>query len=263
MTSRGLALALMLLAAPALADDGAEAITAQAVERSQAAIGRVLPGLAFTDAGNAPFRLADHKGKPLVISMVYTGCADVCPLIIDNLYKAVDVAQEALGKDAFTTLTIGFDTAHDTPERMASFARARGVALPNWHFLAADKASIEALTVATGFTFIASAGGFDHLAQVTIVDQDGAIYAQVFGGAFTPQAVVEPLKDLVFGTRRPASLLTRISERIRLFCTVYNPNTGRYYFNYSLFIGIAIGIASLGLVAVWLIREFRRPDRPV
>jgi protein SCO1/2 len=259
----GLALTFVLLAAPALADAGADAVATQAVKTSQAAIGRVLPALTFSDVAGKPFRLADHKGTPIVISMVYTGCADVCPLIIDNLYKAVDVAQEALGKDAFTTVTIGFDVARDTPERMASFARERGAALPNWHFLAADKAGIEALTVATGFTFIPSAGGFDHLAQVTIVDQDGAIYAQVFGGAFTPQAVVEPLKELVFGNRRPASLLTRISERIRLFCTVYNPNTGRYYFNYSLFIGIAIGIASLGLVAVWLIREFRRPDRPV
>ena len=250
-------LALVLTAAPALASDDAPA---DAVKTSQAAIGRVLPAVAFTNVSGKPLRLADLKGKPVIISMVYTGCADVCPLIIDHLYKAVEVAQDALGTDAFTTLTIGFDVAHDTPARMASFARARGVALPNWHFLAADQASIEALARATGFTIFASAGGFDHMAQVTIADQSGVIYAQVFGGTFAAPAVVEPLKDLIFDNRRPVPLLTRISERIRLFCTVYNPNTGRYYFNYSLFIGMAIGAASLGAVAAWLVREFRRPD---
>jgi protein SCO1/2 len=260
----GVLIALVLLTVPAAASSGADdARVTAALQTSAAAIGRVLPDLAFTDVDDKPFRLFDQRGKPLLISMVYTGCADVCPLIVENLYKAVDVAQEALGVDAFTTVTIGFDTAHDTPERMRAFARAHGADLPNWYFLAADNASIEALTVATGFTFMPSAGGFDHMAQVTIVDHDGAIYSQVFGGAFTPQAVVEPLKDLLFGNRRPVPLLTQVSERIRLFCTIYNPNTGRYYFNYSLFIGIGIGIACMSLVAGWLIREFRRSGRPV
>jgi protein SCO1/2 len=255
-------LALLLITAPAHTE-ASDVDYETAAAASRAAIGSTLPDLTFTDVSGKPFRLADQAGKPLLVSMVYTGCADVCPLVIDNLYKAVEVAQEALGSDSFTTLTIGFDVRHDTPERMRAFARSRGVALPNWHFLAADDKSLKALTRATGFTFLPSAGGFDHIAQVTVADRDRVIYSQVFGGAFTPQAIVEPLKELVYDRRRPAPLLTAIVDRIRLFCTVYNPNTGRYYFNYSLFIGIAVGAASLLVVLGWLIREFLRSGRAV
>jgi protein SCO1/2 len=77
----------------------------------------------------------------------------------------VKVAQEALGGDSFAVLTIGFDTRNDTPQRMASFARARGVSLPNWWFLSTDSATIERLTRDLGFVFFPSPKGFDHTAQ--------------------------------------------------------------------------------------------------
>jgi protein SCO1/2 len=70
------------------------------------------------------------------------------------------------------------------------------------------------------------------------------------------------LKDLLFGQRRSILSIEGVTERIKLFCTVYNPNTGRYYFNYSLFIGIFIGLASLLLVLAWLIREYKISGRP-
>ena len=107
---------------------------------------------------------------------------------------------------------------------------------------------------------IPSAGGFGHAAQVTIVDRKGRIYRHVYGGAFSPQMIVDPLLDIVYGQTSPVTSLEGIADRVRLFCTVYNPNTGRYYFNYSLFIGIAIGLVCLLLVFAWLMREFRRPQ---
>jgi len=253
-------LALMLAVPSAAAHETGKIDSAVALAQSKAAIGRPLPDLTFTDVKGKPFRLAALKGKPVLVSLVYTGCTDICPLIIDHLYKAVEVAQDALGKDAFTTLTIGFDVAHDTPERMLSFARARGVDLPNWYFLSAEQDSIDQLSSTTGFTIIPTAGGFGHMAQVTIADQKGVISAQVFGGDFSPQAIVEPLKAVLSGNTQGGSLFSQITQRIRLFCTVYNPNTGRYYVNYSIFIALAIGLASLGAVATWLVREFRRPD---
>ena len=138
--------------------------------------------------------------------------------------------------------------------------RGRGIDLPNWLFLSGDQGAIDRLADAVGFTITPSAGGFDHSAQVSVIDADGRVYQQIRGGVFNPPAVVEPLKDLMFGQRRTLASLEGITERIKLFCTVYNPNTGRYYFNYSLFIGLGIGIACLLLVLIWLVREFRLPD---
>lgn len=252
--------AILFVIAPASASE--QSLEEQAVARSEAAIGGQLPALTFTDTRGGKVALQDLRGKPLLISLVYTGCTDVCPAIIENLRPAIEIGQSALGADSFTTLTIGFDTRHDTPDRMKSFARERGVDLPNWFFLSASQQTVNKLADATGFAIVPSAGGFDHMAQVSVVDANGRIYQQVRGGTFNPPAIVEPLKDLMFGQRQSLLSIEGVAERIKLFCTVYNPNTGRYYFNYSLFVGIGIGIACLLLLLTWLVREFRLSGRP-
>ena len=253
------ALAILLTIASASA---AQATLPDPVAVSEAAIGNQLPSMTFIDTNGKKVALDDFRGKPLLISLVYTGCTDICPAIIENLHPAVEVAQSALGKDSFTVITVGFDTRHDTPDRMRSFARSRGVDLPNWLFLSSSQSTVEKLASVTGFTIVPSAAGFDHMAQVSVIDADGKIYQQIMGGVFSPPTIVEPLKDLMFDTRKPFVSIAGIAERIKLFCTVYNPNTGRYYFNYSLIIGIFIGIACLLSVIFWLFNEFRLSGGP-
>jgi protein SCO1/2 len=226
-----------------------------AFEAAKSALGQQIPTLSFTAADGRRVDLADLRGRPLLVSLVYTGCADVCPALIENLGPAVKMAQEALGADSFTTVTIGFDTRNDTPARLASYARQHGAMLPNWLFLSADQATLDLLVEAVGFTFFPSAGGFEHMAMVSVVDSDGRLYQQVYGGVFEPPSIVEPLKDLVFGRQRSLASFGGLMDRIRAFCTVYSPNAGRYYFSYSLFIGLAIGMGSLLLVLLWLVRE--------
>lgn len=228
------------------------------LEKSQSAIGQTLPDLVFTDSSGQRVALADLRGRPLVISMVYTGCADICPVIIENLYPAVELAQSTLGKDSFAVITVGFDVVNDTPERMRSYARSRGVDLPNWQFLSADADTVNALSDAIGFEIIPSAGGFGHAAQITIADGKGQIYRHVYGGSFAPQMVVNPLLEIVYGRTSPIVSVAGLIDRVKLFCTVYNPNTQRYYFNYSLFFEIGIGLLCLIGTFVWLVREFRR-----
>ena len=75
---------------------------------------------------------------------------------------------------------------------------------------------------------------------------------------FDTPLLVEPLKELVFGTPRTASFLESLGNRIKLFCTVYDPATDRYRFDYSIFLGGIIGLTSLGLVAFLVVREWKR-----
>ena len=63
--------AILLLIAPASATQ--QTLEDQAVARSEAAIGKQLPALTFVDTRGAKIALADLRGKPLLISLVYTG----------------------------------------------------------------------------------------------------------------------------------------------------------------------------------------------
>ncbi len=253
--------ALLLFSASATSAE-TQSRDAAALERSVSTLSSRLPELQFTDTNGKRRALSSFAGKPLIISLVYTGCTDACPAIIENLYPAVKLAQATLNADSFQVLTVGFDSRHDTPDRMRSFARSRGIDLPNWHFLSADQKSVDRLSKAIGFEIAPSAGGFDHMAQITLADAEGRIYRHVYGGAFSEQAVVEPLMDLVYGRKRPLTSIEALIDRVKLFCTIYNPNTGRYYFNYSMFISIGIGLACLLAVFFWLMRELRRSSMP-
>jgi protein SCO1/2 len=244
------------LSAPAAADQRSKA----ALSLSQNAVGNRVPDLTFSDAGGGRIAIADLRGKPIVIALVYTSCADICPVIVESLASAVGTAEQALGKSSFNVLTIGFDP-RDTPQRMRSFARAHNVGGENWLFLAADPQSIERLTQSVGFSYFASAGGFEHMAQVTIVDPSGAVYQQIYGDVFEPPALVEPLRELVLGGTRSIFSLEGLGDRLRLFCQVYDRNTGRYRLDYSLLVSAVVGAVSLLGVLAFFVREVRRSRR--
>ena len=79
------------------------------LKMSEEAKGRVLPDIVFTDTEGQTVRLSDYRGKPLLVTLVYTGCVNVCPTLIENLVPALEVASEALGSDSFAVITVGFD----------------------------------------------------------------------------------------------------------------------------------------------------------
>lgn len=234
---------------------------AAALKISQAVIGHAVGDYQFTDAAGQTVKLSDYRGKPLVVSLVYTSCYHVCPAITRHLHKMVNVGQQALGPDSFAVITIGFDTPNDTPQAMQGFARQQSVDLPQWRFLSADAATIEGLIKDLGFIYYASPKGFDHLAQATVIDPQGKVFRQVYGDNFDTPLLVEPLKELVTGVVSQHGGFAGISDRIRLFCTVYDPATQSYRTDYSLFVGIAIGGFILTFVVVFLVREVRRKSR--
>ena len=191
--------------------------------------------------------------------MIYTSCHHICPTITRNLGDKIEVAHEALGEDAFNIVTVGFDWRVDTPDRMREFESRLGLdGVPNWHFLATEAGVVDELSNNLGFLFYPSAKGFDHLAQATVVDADGRIYRQVYGVDVETTAIVEPLKELVFNTPRSAGFLEHWVSTFKLFCTVYDPNSDRYRFDYSIFTAIVVGILSLGLIAAFIVKEWRR-----
>ena len=225
---------------------------------SQAAIGTRLDNYRLRDTRGQAFEIAQLAGRPLVVSMIYTSCHHVCPTITRNLARNVEVAREALGEDAFSVVTIGFDWQVDTPERMRQFAAVQGVDdVEYWQFLAGDAATIDALSENLGFLFFPSAKGFDHLVQTTVVDGDGTIYRQLYGVDIGTQVLVEPLKELVFDTPRSAGLIEHWVSTFKLFCTVYDPNSDRYRFDYSILTTIVVGLLCLGAIATFIVHEWR------
>lgn len=235
----------------------------KALQESQKAIGNRLSNFRLTDASGKGLRLHDLHGKPLVLSLIYTSCYQICPMTTRHLSTVVEKARKTLGKDKFSVAVLGFDSQFDNPQAMKHFAKKQGIDDANWHLLSADAKTIIALTKELGFLFFTSPNGFDHLVQATVIDAGGTIYRQVYGEVFETPLLVEPLKELVLGRPQPnQTLLSELINKVRFFCTNYDPASDSYHFDYSLFIGMIIGAIIIILVLVFLVQEYRRGKRP-
>lgn len=229
-----------------------------AFEISQAAIGNQVGDHVLRDQRGSELPLAQFRGRPLVISLIFTSCSTVCPITTDHLLEQVAAARKTIGGDGFAVLTFGFDASGDRPAQLAAFANAhRLIGVPDWHIASADSDTTEKLLAELGFSFEAAAGGFDHVTQTTILTADGKVYRQLYGEDYPLQLLVEPLKDLVLGRETRSLAPTDLWNRLTFICTVYNPATGAYRFDYSIFFGIFFGALALILNAVVIYRIWR------
>jgi len=250
---RFFSLALALAALPAQALD-----EKLALQESQAAVGRRIGDYRFLDSDGREVRLAELRGKPLVVQFVYTGCIQVCPAATQFLAAAVRDAEKALGPGAFRVATIGFNVPFDDPASMRAFAKKQGLPSKNWLLLTPRADSAAALLQDFGFRYEATASGFDHLLQVSILDRDGRLYRQVYGDSFDPPLFVGPLLELVQDAPVERSGFGAMLEKAKLLCTVYDPAAGRYRLNYAVVIELLVGASVLLGGIVFVAWEWRR-----
>ncbi|MFH1869439.1 MAG: SCO family protein [Pseudomonadota bacterium] len=95
----------------------------------------------LTDHNGQPRRLADFKGKAVVLFFGYTQCPDVCPTTLSTMRDAMAL----LGEDAkrVQVLFATVDPARDTPQLLAQYVPAFH---PSFLGLYADEKGIAALT---------------------------------------------------------------------------------------------------------------------
>jgi protein SCO1/2 len=231
----------------------------QALALSQSAIGQAVGDYEFMSADGSAISLDQFRGKPLVLSMIFTSCYQICPMTTRHLSKVVEKARKALGDDSFEVAVVGFDTGVDTPAAMQYFANKQGISDKSWNLLSGSAANIEALSSDLGFQFFPSSNGFDHLIQATVIDAEGRVYRQIYGQVFDTPLLVDPLIELVLGRTPPEQpLLANLVAKIKLFCTTYDPVRDGYYFDYSLFIGMLIGGTIIVFTGTVVVRGIAR-----
>lgn len=249
--------ALLLCAPPVRAATPSEDQSVAAVRVSQAAIGRSVSDWPFTDQDGKPVRMSELRGKPLVVSFMYTGCFQVCPTTTQFLKRATQSARDSLGAGSFRVVSIGFNQPFDSPEALAEFATKQGINHPDWRFLAPAQADVTAMLAEFGLSVKATTAGFDHVIQASVVDANGVIYRQVYGDAFDLPMFIDPIKQLLSGQAEKAVSVENIWLKVKLYCTVYDPRSGKYKFNYSVFVELFAGLTFLGAMIGYLVHGLR------
>jgi protein SCO1/2 len=233
-----------------------------AVRASQAVLGQAVGDYTLLDREGRPVRLASYRGKPLLVSFIYTGCFQVCPTSTRALDEAVGALQARFGNDQFNVVSIGFNQPADSPQALKAFAAQQGIGRSNWDFLSPPGPIVAPLTRDFGFRYEATPAGFDHVLQVSLVDPQGRIVRQIYGDRIAADALGEPLKQLLIGAPvSPGLRLENLIDQVRLLCTVYDPRTGSYRVDYSLAIEAAGGLTFILAIALYMFNEWRSRRR--
>jgi len=131
--------------------------------------------VALTDQQGRDFRLADRRGKPMLVSMFYSSCQFVCPMLVDTLRDTE--AKLAPGeRDQIAVLMVSIDPAHDTVAVLKQKADERAIAAPRWAMARTDAASVRKLAAVLGIQYRALADGeFNHTTALILLDAEGRI----------------------------------------------------------------------------------------
>ncbi len=229
-----------------------------ALAASEGAVGTIPPDFTLLNRAERPVRLSDYRGKPLLVSFIYTGCFTYCPTQTRHLHEAVKGLDRMLGPDQFNVVSIGFNLPFDTPQAMRAFAAQHRIDYANWEFLSPHARIVEELTQAYGFSFVETPAGFEHTVDVTVVDAEGRIHAQVYGDRLTAEALGQPLRQLILAAPPTADgrlSLDELLDRVRVLCTVYDPDTGEYRYDWKLLLEIIGGFGFFLSVGVYFWRE--------
>ena len=134
--------------------------------------------VALTDQDGHDFRLADRRGKPMLVSMFYSSCQFVCPMLIDTL-RDTESKLDAGERNQLGVLMVSIDPARDTVAVLRRTADERAIATPRWTMARTDAASVRKLAAVLGIQYRALADGeFNHTTALILLDADGRIVAR-------------------------------------------------------------------------------------
>ncbi|MEJ2790606.1 MULTISPECIES: SCO family protein [unclassified Pseudoxanthomonas] len=151
------------------------------------------------DAGGRPVAWSSLHGQPRVVSMFYTNCHLMCPLIIENA-KSVQKQLTPRERAKLGMVMVSLDPVRDTPDALQEVARRHRVPA-GWQFLAPAGNDVPAIASVLDVRYrFRDDGSINHTSVLVLLDADGRIRArsEVTGAAADPAFLIQ-IKALLAG----------------------------------------------------------------
>jgi protein SCO1/2 len=164
--------------------------------------GDALPDARFIDQDGRPTRLHEWRGRPLVISFVYTRCPlpDFCPAIKARLSAVQQRVRSEATLAGTRIVAVTIDPEYDTPPVLTRHAAARGADTAIWRFVTGTTDDVDAFGRQFGVSVSRGTGSrndIEHNLRTIVVNRDGRIVDIQTGAAWR-------VDDLLTSLRRAA-----------------------------------------------------------
>jgi protein SCO1/2 len=146
------------------------------------------PDFELTNQDGEPVSMRALRGRPVVVTFLYTTCEDSCPIQAQTVRGALD----ELGHDV-PALAIAVDPPRDTPARARTFL-AKQRASGRIDFVLGSRAELRPLW--EGFAIQPQSVTQEHQARFTLVDSRGFQRVGYPGPEATPERLAHDLRLL-------------------------------------------------------------------
>jgi protein SCO1 len=151
------------------------------------------PDFALEDQDGRTVRLSKQRGKLVVVTFLYTHCPDVCPLIAENLNRAL----RELGskRSEVGVLAVSVDPKGDTPRAVRAFVRTHHL-LPEFRYLTGGRSELRRVWRAYDVIAVSRKPKLvDHSTVTLLVDRAGK-KRFVYPADFKTAAVLHDIREL-------------------------------------------------------------------
>jgi protein SCO1/2 len=133
-----------------------------------------------TDAGRE-FRLAELRGRPVVLAMFFTSCGYACPRIVEAMVELQKQLPPA-ARERTQFVLLSFDDQRDTVAALRDYREQHGLDSRSWRLLRGAPDDIRELAAVLGVKYKKDAAGlFSHSNLITVVNAEGEIVHQRTG----------------------------------------------------------------------------------
>jgi protein SCO1 len=149
------------------------------------------PEVGLPDEEGEVVRMAELRGRPAIVTFLYSSCEDSCPLQAQQVKGALN----ELGRD-LPALAISVDPANDTPDSARAFLSKQRMT-GRMRFVLGTRPELRRIW--RGYAVEPQLDDLDHTARIVLVDGKGVQRVGYPLGEVTPERLAHDLRLLAAG----------------------------------------------------------------
>jgi len=130
----------------------------------------------WRDQAGAVRSLADWRGRPVLVALIYTHCTATCPLAVSELKRIAAIDPQV------RFVLVSLDPARDDVHALAAYAAERGLDAARWTLLTGNDDDVRGLAATLGIRYRqVTPDDLAHTNLITLLDSEGRIARQSSG----------------------------------------------------------------------------------
>lgn len=141
-------------------------------------------------------KLADFRGKPTIMVMIYTSCQAACPRLTADMSLIHKQIPEEL-RTQINFVFVSIDPLVDTPEKTTEHLKKYHLNGSEWHFLTGTEENTRQFSMVLGVKYKQiSPIDFSHSNIISLFDLNGNLVHQISGLNAENQELISKLTEL-------------------------------------------------------------------